>query len=112
MQASNTTAKKPHRRGHLVILCVAGILINFLGVQLARWLNLPLFLDIVGTALAGALGGVIPGIIVGFFTNLVNGFFDIETAYYSCLNVMIAVCSAYFSAKGYYGKLKKLRAAW
>ena len=83
MQASNTSSRNARRRGHLVILCVAGILINFLGVQLARWLNLPLFLDIVGTALAGALGGVIPGIIVGFFTNLVNGFFDIETAYYS-----------------------------
>ena len=96
------------RRIYLLILCTTCIFINFLGAHIARWLNLPLFLDIVGTALAAALGGYIPGIIVGFVTNLVNGIGDIETTYYSCLNVLIAVCSAWFSTKGYYGKWKKL----
>ena len=79
MQTQNTSTSKSSRRIYLVVLCAAGLLINFLGVRLARGLGLPLFLDIVGSALAGALGGYIPGIIVGFLTNLINGIGDIET---------------------------------
>ena len=108
MESNQSNPRQANRRSRLLILCVAGVLINYLGAHLARWLDIPLFLDIVGTALAGALGGVIPGIVVGFLTNLVNGIGDIETTYYSCLNVLIAVCSAWFSAKGYYDKPKKL----
>ena len=88
-------------------LCAAGLFINFLGVQLARWLSLPLYLDNIGSALAAALGGYIPGIIVGFLTNIVNGIGDYETTYYGSLTVLIAVASAYYASKGYYQKPSK-----
>ena len=56
MQTQNASSSKSSRRVYLIVLCAAGLLINFLGVRLARGLGLPLFLDIVGSALAGALG--------------------------------------------------------
>ncbi|MGX8705668.1 MAG: HD domain-containing phosphohydrolase, partial [bacterium] len=95
-------------RKYLFLLCVGGLLINFVGVQLARALHLPLYLDNIGSALAAALGGYIPGIIVGFLTNLVNGIFDYTTAYYGSLTVLIAVASAWYQRKGFYDKPSRL----
>ena len=89
-------------RTYLVILCVAGLLINFLLAHLATWLKLPLYLDNIGSALAAALGGFLPGIIVGFFTNLVNGIGDYTTTYYGSLTVLIAIASAWFASMDYY----------
>ena len=78
------------KRVYILLLCCGGLLINFLGVHLVRALNLPLYLDNIGSALAAALGGFIPGIIVGFFTNMINGIGDLNTIYYSSLTVLIA----------------------
>ena len=100
MQNHPSSTRKRNSRGYLFLLCAAGLLINFVGVHLARGLKLPLYLDNIGSALAAALGGYIPGIIVGFLTNLVNGLDDYETAYYGSLTVMIAVASAYYASKG------------
>ena len=104
----NDAAKK--NRAGVLVLCLAGLLINIAGAKLALALNIPVFLDIIGTALAAALGGFIPGIIVGFLTNLINGIGDFETVYYGSLNVLIAVCSAVFAIRGYYGKWRKIPA--
>lgn len=97
------------RQKYALILSVIGLLINILFAQLAKGLNLPLYLDNIGSALAAALGGYIPGIIVGFFTNLVNGIGDIETTYYGSLTVLIAIASAWYSSKDYYSFKKPWR---
>lgn len=100
--------RRLNSRAYLLSLCLGGLLINFVGVQLARYFHLPLYLDNIGSALAAALGGYIPGIIVGFLTNLVNGIFDFETTYYASLTVLIAVASAYFKKRGFYEKPSRL----
>ena len=61
VREQNKTNKK-----YLVLLSVAGLLVNYLLAQLAIALKLPLYLDNIGSALAAALGGYLPGIIVGF----------------------------------------------
>ena len=96
------------RYGYLLGLCAVGLAVNVALAHLATALSLPLFLDNIGSALVAALGGYIPGIVVGFFTNLVNGIGDPTTAYYGSLTVMIAICSAWFAGRGYYGKPQKL----
>ena len=102
------TKRTHNSRIYLIMLCAAGLLINYIGVHVCRLFDLPLYLDNIGSALAAALGGYIPGIIVGFLTNLVNGIGDVETTYYGSLTVMIAVASAYFMQKGYYEKPSRL----
>ncbi|MBR1822550.1 MAG: HD domain-containing protein [Clostridia bacterium] len=108
---NNTRTMRRNRRKYTIILCLCCLLINFLGVRLALTLELPIFLDIIGTSLAAALGGYIPGIIVGFFTNLINGISDYTTAYYGSLNVLIAIASAHYARKGYFSFKKPLRLA-
>ena len=99
---------KGSRGLHLILLCVVGLAVNFLLARLPMALNLPLYLDNVGSALAAALGGYIPGIVVGFFTNLVNSIGAPETIYYGSLTVLIAICSAWFAQRGYYGRPSRL----
>ena len=84
MNHHTASSRNQHRRKQpfFLILCIAGLLVNYLLAHLATSLKLPLYLDNIGSALAAALGGYIPGIIVGFFTNLINGIGDYTTAYY------------------------------
>lgn len=74
-----TLVRRRKRWTYTTVLCVSGLLINYLLAHLATGLKLPLYLDNIGSALAAALGGYIPGIIVGFFTNVINGIGDLNT---------------------------------
>lgn len=87
---------------YVLLLCICGVVINFLGVRIALQFDLPLFLDCIGTILSAVLGGYLPGIIVGFITNLINGIFDYTTAYYGSISVLMAIAAAYFSEKKAY----------
>ena len=111
MHNQNSPAHQQQKanRKYLLILCAAGLLINYLLAHLAIKLELPLYLDNIGSSLAAALGGYMPGIIVGFFTNLVNGLDDYTTAYYGSLTVLIAIASAWFASHDYYSFKKPWR---
>ena len=74
----------------LVYIFIICILLNFLGTKLNAVLGLPLYLDTIGTVLAALLGGYIPCVTVGFFSNILNGFFDGVSIYYCVITVLIA----------------------
>ena len=93
---------KKKNRISLLILCGGGLLINTIGSMIPGWLNLPLYLDNIGSALAAALGGIIPGVLVGFFTNLVDGISNFESVDYGFLTILIAIASSIFMEKGWY----------
>ena len=101
MQTSNQNLRR-QRRIYAALLCVCALAINLWGVQIARGLKLPLFLDNIGSALAAALGGYVPGMAVGFVTNLINGIKDTQTVYYASLTVLIAIFSAWYARRGFY----------
>ena len=83
-----------------LLLIFIGLLINFIGVRLALLFKLPIFLDAIGTILAGALGGLLPGIIVGFFSNAINSISDPITLYYGIISVLIGSLAAICSKRG------------
>lgn len=85
-----------------VLLCIIGILINYIGAHIAAAFKLPLYLDSIGTIGAAATGGLLPGIIVGFLTNVINCISDPVTIYYACISILLAICSSYYAAKGYF----------
>ncbi|MCR5089991.1 MAG: HD domain-containing protein [Oscillospiraceae bacterium] len=89
-------------------LIAVGTVLNLSGAWLASKLNIPLFLDSVGTVLAAALGGYVPGIFVGFLTNTINGFSDYTNAYYAILNILIAVSAAFFAQKHCYRRFPQI----
>lgn len=90
----------------MLILCVLGILINLGGAALAELLNLPLFLDTIGTVLTAGLGGFVPGVTVGLLSNVIKALIsDPASIYYGFINVLIAVITAYSVQKGYLKKI-------
>ena len=86
---------------------VASVAINFILPRTATALNVPLYLDNVGTLLAAVLGGYLPGITVGYLNNIINMRGNPGNAYYVVLSTMIAASGTYFSRKGYFKKFSK-----
>ncbi|MBR1529306.1 MAG: HD domain-containing protein [Oscillospiraceae bacterium] len=96
----------PRRKRNLITLfmCIAGVAVNLILNHLAGMCSLPLYLDTVGSIVIAVLGGYLPAVIVGFTTNILKGISDPASMYYGVLNVMIAVCAAWFSSRGWFRK--------
>ncbi|MCR5652492.1 MAG: HD domain-containing protein [Ruminococcus sp.] len=102
MQKLNTgKLSKPRTVSMFLGLVICGILLNLVGSNLNSFLNLPFYLDNVGTVLISCIGGYLPGITVGFFSNIISGFSNGDNTYYCFITVLIAVAASYFSNKGF-----------
>ena len=88
-----------------LILCVSGILLNYLGSFIANTFSLHMYLDSIGTVTVSCLSGYIPGIIVGLLSNMLASSFDTASISYGTLNVLIAVVAAYFADRGWFKKI-------
>ncbi|SNU06950.1 HD domain-containing protein [Lachnospiraceae bacterium] len=85
----------------MFFVCMIGFAINMLGYMIVNAAHLPIYLDSVGTVIIAAIGGYLPGIIAGLATNLLKGaIYSTENVYYAVINVLIAVCTGYFSRRG------------
>ena len=92
----------------LAAICATGITINIASANVAKSLELPVYLDTIGTVFIAVLGGYMPGIAVGFLTNLFGSGMDPEELYFGFVNVVVAIISAFFAQKGYFKFLKVL----
>ena len=89
----------------LIPVCIA---INLVGGQIAIFLKLPVYLDAIGTIIAGALCGPIPGVIVGLVTNLINAISLPTVLGYAILNVAFGLLAAFLSKRGMFTTLPKV----
>ena len=109
--------KDIHGRSHddakLLGLILFGIVLNFICNRIAGALNLPFYLDCIGTIAAALIGGFVPGVMVGFFTNVVIHLFNKYilgdtgdvTLYYCVVSVLIGLLAAFFSQNKYFKKI-------
>ncbi len=93
-------------------LVACGILLNILGTRINGWLNLPFYLDNIGTILTALVGGYLPCIAVGFFYNIIVGIGDNMTTYYCFISVLIAWVAAFFMRTGWLTKFPKMLAPY
>ena len=94
--------------GGWIALVFFGIAINFAGIQIAGALDLPIYLDSIGTIAASAIGGYLPGVLVGFFTNTLSSLiYDQINIYYAVLNVLLAVITSTLANRGYFNNIGK-----
>lgn len=89
--------KKLLRKALLMILC---ILLNICGNKAAKLLQLPFWLDTIGTGITACLYGPFIGALTGLATNLLLGISDILSVYYCFINVGIGVIIGMFAKKG------------
>lgn len=89
----------------VVLLCLVGWILNLTGAAIASELNLPMYLDTIGTLLVAVVGGYLPGIIVGFVSNYIKAYADHSAIYYECLSVLMAVVASFFADRGWLKKV-------
>ena len=94
-----TAGKKNHFLACLVF-SVCCIVLNFALRNLAALIGIPLYLDSVGTILAGALGGYLPGVLVGYFSNLLLNLTSDTAQFYAVISILIGALAAFLHRKG------------
>src|SRR5919109_3463809 len=92
-----------------IVLIPVGIAIDWAGHAIASALKLPLFLDSIGTVLAGLLAGPWVAGIAGLITNFISsGTVDPIAAPYCVISLLIGFAAG---IGGYYSWQKR-RAGW
>ena len=112
MNETNSSEKvKINRFGNVFILILLSLFLNFLLSYIAGYFGLPLYLDTVGTILAAMLGGNLAAVVVGFFSNVINGFFDITKLYYGIISILIGVFAVIFHRQKFFKRIGGIVAA-
>ncbi len=81
-------------------LCMVGVLVNAVLINMVAYFSLPLYLDNVGSVLVCVMGGSLPGMFIGFLTNICNSLSTPMSMYYGILTVWIAWTAYLFSRYG------------
>jgi energy-coupling factor transport system substrate-specific component len=89
-----------------ILLIPIGIAINYVGGQIALILKLPVFIDVIGTILVGALAGPLFGAITGLVTNLILGITAPTWIPYAIVNVAIGIVAGLCAKKGWFKTVK------
>ncbi len=93
---SGKADQKSMLRALAVLISIMG---NVLLSYIASRLNLPVYLDTIGTIVMAAMGGLFPGIITAVGTDTLCLFFNINSAYFAFINAMMAIFTAWFVKK-------------
>ena len=99
---------KPVKRNRFfmaLIIIFFAFLLNYIPSKIALALNMPVFLDSIGTVVAGMLGGNLPAVIAGFCGNAVNGISDMATFYYGIISILIGCMAAIFQRNGFFKRI-------
>ncbi len=89
-----------------LLMCVVGVVLNITLSYVMSVLELPLYLDTLGTVIIAILGGYLPGVAVGFTTNIIKSIMTPVSVYYGIVNVLIAVVAAFFAHRGWHKKVR------
>lgn len=90
------------------LLIPVAVAINIVGFQLCQLLRLPIFLDSIGTILAGAVAGPWVGATVGLLTNAINGIFNPVYFAYAPTSIVVGIAAGLLARRGYFTRLWKL----
>lgn len=90
--------KRNHEISLFVIAC---IILNYFGKLFAELLELPLWLDAVGTVLTAYAFGPICGAIVGATVNVIYGFFSPMSYVYALTNIAVGLIVGVCAKKGF-----------
>lgn len=91
-----------------ILLIPIGIAINYVGGQVAVVLKLPIFIDVIGTVLVGALAGPFLGGATGLATNLILGITNPGFLPYSIVSLAVGIVSGLAGKKGWFKSVKGL----
>lgn len=87
----------------MIPICLA---INYVGAQIAIALKLPMYLDVIGTVMMGAICGPVPGVVLGALSSVINSISEPSAIAY------IPATMAYGLVAGLLGKGGFMKKIW
>ena len=91
-----------------ILLLPVAVALNVVGGQLAVALALPIYLDTIGTILAGILGGPWVGLVAGILSNLINGIFQPNFIPFAIVGGAVGLVAGILSRKSMFSTLWKV----
>ena len=86
----------------MIPICLA---INYVGAQIAIALKLPMYLDVIGSIMMGAICGPIPGVVLGALSSAINSLSEPTAIAYIPVTV---ACGLVAGLRGKAGFMKQL----
>lgn len=102
---TDNTMSRTKRFLIIAAFILGGIVLNFVPSLIVRAINLPIYLDSLGTILTAMFGGSFPAVLVGFFSNVANSTFNENTFYFGVVNALIAYSFAWSHRMGMFKKV-------
>ncbi len=82
-----------------VLFVLAGVLINILLSFAVGKLDIPFYMDTIGTMIVTIMGGIFPGVMAAFATNLICTFYSEGNLYFAFINILVAIYTVHFLKK-------------
>ena len=90
-----------------ILIIPVGVAINFVGGTLASTLNLPMYLDTIGTIFTGIIAGPWVGAVCGLLTNVVTGITNPVNFWFIHVNIIVGLLTGFLARKGWFADWKK-----
>lgn len=91
-----------------ILLLPVAVALNVVGGQIAVALALPIYLDTIGTILAGILGGPWVGLVAGVLSNCINGIFSPNFFPFAIVAAAVGFTSGALARKKMFNKIWKV----
>ena len=88
----------------MIPICLA---INYVGAQIAIALKLPMYLDVIGSIMMGAICGPIPGVVLGALSSAINSLSEPTAIAYSPVTVACGLVAGLLGKAGFMKQLWK-----
>jgi energy-coupling factor transport system substrate-specific component len=86
-----------------ILLIPVGIAINYAGAAIVRTLQLPIFLDTLGTLLVGIIAGPWVGATTGILTNLITGLTSNPNSLpFMIVNIALGLAAGFMAQAGWF----------
>lgn len=91
-----------------ILLLPVAVALNVVGGQIAAALALPIYIDTIGTILAGILGGPWVGLVAGVLSNCINGIFSPTYFPFAVVAGAVGLACGILSRKGMFSRIWKV----
>ncbi|SCX07250.1 Response regulator c-di-GMP phosphodiesterase, RpfG family, contains REC and HD-GYP domains [Lachnospiraceae bacterium YSD2013] len=99
--------RKKHSERIISSICILmGITFNVVLASFTYGQNTPLYFDTIGTLAVAMLCGYFPGILTAVMTNMICGFFNPDSVYFSIVNALTALTMVEFMGRKDIRKIK------
>ena len=86
----------------MIPICLA---INYVGAQIAIALKLPMYLDVIGSIMMGAICGPIPGVVLGALSSAINSLSEPTAIAYIPVTVACGLVAGLLGKAGFMKQL-------